>query len=130
MQSENCNAYHKDKYEVICDPDGHSSNGKTRTYLFHIKSVSWTDRGKWICLLSASSSDIFLEVYASLQILNFFFPMIYYCNKDTPKLVTFGETPRFYAGDTKKRQLSGQLVTALAILAELNAERENEDRSR
>ncbi|VUZ51593.1 unnamed protein product, partial [Hymenolepis diminuta] len=41
MQSENCNAYQKDKYEVICDPDGHSSNGKTRTYLFHIKSVSW-----------------------------------------------------------------------------------------
>nr|CDS29208.1 Immunoglobulin [Hymenolepis microstoma] len=63
MLSENCIVYHKDEHEVICDPDGHSSNGKTRTFLFRIKSVSWTDRGKWTCLLSASSSDIFLEVY-------------------------------------------------------------------
>ncbi|KAM7538298.1 hypothetical protein Aperf_G00000078545 [Anoplocephala perfoliata] len=63
MQSENCNAYHNDKYEVICEPNEQRSNGPTRTYLFHIKSVSWTDRGKWTCLLSGSSSDIFLDVH-------------------------------------------------------------------
>ncbi|VDN99148.1 unnamed protein product [Rodentolepis nana] len=79
MLSENCIVYHKNKYEVICDPDGHSSNGKTRNFLFRIKSVSWTDRGKWTCLLSASSSDIFLEVYvppklAPIQVTNITLP--------------------------------------------------------
>lgn len=63
MKAENCKAYNIGRYEVTCEPGGSTINSSTQTYLFHIKSISWTDRGKWTCLLSGSSSDIFLEVH-------------------------------------------------------------------
>ncbi|KAL5963389.1 hypothetical protein TSMEX_008878 [Taenia solium] len=65
MKAENCKAYNTERYEVTCEAGGNTINTSTQTYLFHIKSISWTDRGKWTCLLSGSSSDIFLEVHAS-----------------------------------------------------------------
>ncbi|VDK37494.1 unnamed protein product [Taenia asiatica] len=63
MKAENCKAYNTERYEVTCEAGGNTINSSTQTYLFHIKSISWTDRGKWTCLLSGSSSDIFLEVH-------------------------------------------------------------------
>ncbi|VDD79582.1 unnamed protein product [Mesocestoides corti] len=64
MQAENCKAYKPAQYEVTCETGGQNSDSATHTYLFHIKSVNWTDRGKWTCLLSGSTSEVNLEVHA------------------------------------------------------------------
>ncbi|EUB58779.1 hypothetical protein ECG_05027 [Echinococcus granulosus] len=69
MKAENCKAYNTERYEVTCEAEGSTINSSTQTYLFHIKSVSWMDRGKWTCLLSGSSSDIFLEVHVPPKML-------------------------------------------------------------
>ena len=65
MKSENCKAYDVDQYEVTCEGDTPNSDSPTRNYLFHIKSISWMDRGKWTCLLSGSSSDTYLKVHGT-----------------------------------------------------------------
>ncbi|BHF63361.1 hypothetical protein SprV_0200635300 [Sparganum proliferum] len=59
--SEKCEAYKKNLYELVCEPE--SGSGR-QTYTLKIKSVSWQDRGRWLCALAGHVSGLDLDVYA------------------------------------------------------------------
>ncbi|KAA0195910.1 hypothetical protein FBUS_09768, partial [Fasciolopsis buskii] len=63
--SEKCQAYQKQLYEVICEPDDWR---KATTYKLYVKSVSWDDRGDWFCIYAANSTQQRLEVYAPAKL--------------------------------------------------------------
>nr|VZI46927.1 unnamed protein product [Spirometra erinaceieuropaei] len=64
--SEKCEAYKKNLYELVCEPE----NGSERqTYTLKIKSVSWQDRGRWLCAFGGHPSWLDLDVYAPPEML-------------------------------------------------------------
>lgn len=65
--SEKCQAYQKQLYEVICEPDDWR---KATTYKLYVKSVSWDDRGDWFCIYAANSTQQRLEVYGEFRTLS------------------------------------------------------------
>ncbi|KAL7064553.1 hypothetical protein AAHC03_04465 [Spirometra sp. Aus1] len=64
--SEKCEAYKKNLYELVCEPE---SGSERQTYTLKIKSVSWQDRGRWLCAFGGHPSWLDLDVYAPPEML-------------------------------------------------------------
>ncbi|VDQ07705.1 unnamed protein product [Trichobilharzia regenti] len=58
--SEKCHVYEEQKYHLVCEPNDWQ---RAHTYELHIKSVSWADRGDWLCIYAANMTRQSLEVY-------------------------------------------------------------------
>ncbi|CAH8494528.1 unnamed protein product [Schistosoma turkestanicum] len=65
MISEKCYVYEPQKYHLVCEPNDWT---RAETYELHIKSVSWADRGDWLCIYAANMTRQTLEVYAPAKL--------------------------------------------------------------
>ncbi|KAH8877684.1 hypothetical protein KSF78_0005293 [Schistosoma japonicum] len=63
--SEKCHVYEGQKYHLVCEPNDWQ---RAETYELHIKSVSWADRGDWLCIYAANMTRQTLEVYAPAKL--------------------------------------------------------------
>ncbi|CAH8526000.1 unnamed protein product [Heterobilharzia americana] len=63
--SEKCHVYEEQKYHLVCEPNDWQ---RAHTYELHIKSVSWADRGDWLCIYAANMTRQTLEVYAPAKL--------------------------------------------------------------